>query len=64
MFGLFASEWGLSVENESNSRAGIWRIRATNRTSVTEIGDYALDDGKELHFKTAAEFKRDLAESL
>ena len=42
-------------------------IRARDRTipeRLAQVIDYALDDSKELHFKTAAEFKRALAESL
>ncbi len=42
-------------------------IRARERTTperLAQVMDYALDDSKELHFKTAAEFKKALAESL
>ncbi len=42
-------------------------IRARDRTiseRLAQVMDYALDDSKELPFKTAAEFKNALAESL
>jgi len=42
-------------------------IRARDRTipeRLAQVMDYALDDSKELHFKTAAEFKKALSECL
>lgn len=42
-------------------------LRVRDRTlpeRLAQVLDYALDDSQELHFKTAAEFKKALAESL